>query len=306
MITQLGQRSFRAFRAALLDWGRGRRDDLPWRNSTDPWRILVSEVMLQQTQASRVVPHYRDFVAAFPTPAACARASTAEIVRHWQGLGYNRRATYLHRAAGIIHDEHGGRVPDTVSALLDLPGVGPYTARAVASLAFDADVGVIDTNIGRVLSRAIAGRRLPRPDAQRMADDLVPAGSSRAWNQAVMDLGALVCTKRSPDCDGCPVRRWCGWAQQGWLDPDPAEGTAGASRPQSRFEGSDRQGRGRLVDALRRGPVAVDDLPEAIGWPDQPGRARRVAEGLVDDGLAEAVGDSFRLPSESSTSQTAD
>lgn len=283
--------------ADLLRWGQGRRADLPWRRRRDPWAVLVSEFMLQQTQVDRVAPRFVAFVDRFPTPAALADAERGEVIRRWDGLGYNRRAVHLHRAAEHIVTEHGGEVPGDLDALLELPGVGPYTARAVASLAFEVDVGVLDTNAARVIARAVTGRPLDRAEAQRLADDLVPSGRARDWNQAVMDLGAEVCTRRRPDCGRCPVRTSCVWAADGWTGSDPVEGTAGASTPQAAFEGSDRQGRGRLVAALRRGPVAIDDAPDVAGWPDDPARAETVVAGLVSDGLVTVRDGRLELPS---------
>jgi A/G-specific adenine glycosylase len=274
-------------RRALLEWSTATRRDLPWRRTRDPWAVLVSELMLQQTQVARVAPRYAAFLARFPTPAACAAAPVADVVRAWAGLGYNRRAVSLHRLAAAVVAEHGGRLPGDLDALLALPGVGPYTARAVLAFAFEADVGVLDTNAGRVLART-AGRPLARREAQQRADALVPIGEGWAWNQAVLDLGATVCTARAPRCAGCPVAHACGWHLGGRAGADPAVGSAGVGRRQAAFAGSDRQGRGRLVDALRRGPVAWDDVPAAAGWPGDPGRARRVAATLVADGLAVA------------------
>lgn len=284
------------FERRLLAWSHETRRDLPWRNTRDPWAILVSEAMLQQTQVSRVVPRYEGFLEAFPTPHACADAPLAEVVRMWEGLGYNRRAVHLHRAAEAVVTEHGGEVPDDLDALLELPGVGPYTARAVLTFAFERDHGVLDTNAARVLARAVSGHPMTRSQAQSLADELVPVGRAWEWNQAVLDLGATVCTKRSPDCDVCPVAAHCRWAISGLPAPDPAEGTAGAGTPQSRFEGSDRQGRGRLVDALRGGPLPLERIPDAAGWPDQPDRAHQVADTLVVDGLAEVVDGTLALP----------
>lgn len=259
--------------------------------------MLVSEVMLQQTQVSRVEPHYRAFLEAFPSPRDCARAGAAEIIRRWDGLGYNRRALNLHATAVRIVERHGGRVPDSLDALTDLPGVGDYTARAVLVFAFERDHGVVDTNASRVLARAVAGRRLTRTEAQSLADRLVPEG--RAWehNQAVLDFAAAFCTRREPACGECPVVTDCSWARVGWPGPDPAERSAGASGRQSRFEGSDRQARGRLVRALRTGPVPVDRVPDAAGWPDDPERAHRIADGLAAEGLAEYVDGALTLPS---------
>lgn len=287
-----------AFAEALLAWGEATLRDLPWRHTRDPWAVLVSETMAQQTQVARVVPSWEAFMADFPTATACADAAVGEIVRRWDGLGYNRRAVNLHRAATVVRDDHGGSLPDTLDGLLALPGVGPYTARAVLSFAFEADGhGVLDTNVARVLARAVEGRSLGRREAQERADGLVPAGRAWLWNQSVMELGAVVCRKRSPQCDACPVAAHCTWRRAGGPDGvDPADGTAGASTPQSRFEGSDRQGRGRLVSALRSGPVPVEHVAAVTGWDDDPDRARRVADGLAADGLAEYMDGMLVLP----------
>jgi len=281
----LTQRHGAGWQEDLLAWSERTRRDLPWRRTRDAWAILVSESMLQQTQVARVIPKYHAFLARFPDPPACAAAAPADVIVAWAGLGYNRRAVHLHASAVIITTEHGGRVPDELDALLALPGIGPYTARAVLAFAFERDVGVLDTNAARVLARR-AGRRLPARDAQRAADEAVPTGQGWAWNQAILDLGATVCVARSPVCGACPVRDRCGWWEAGRPEPDPAVGSAGVSGGQSRFEGSDRQGRGRLVDALRQGPVAADDLASVMGRPDDPERAARVAATLLADGLA--------------------
>jgi A/G-specific adenine glycosylase len=264
--------------------------DLPWRSTRDAWLVLVSEVMLQQTQACRVVDPWRRFVTRFPTPGACAAAGAAAVVRAWAGLGYNRRASNLHRTAVIIVDRHGGQVPDQLEALLDLPGVGPYTARAVLAFAYGRAVGAVDTNVVRVLSRAVAGRPLAGREAQRLADRLVPQGDG-AWrfNQALFDLGARCCTARAPRCAVCPLGASCRWTTSGggadgsWtLSADPGAGR----RRQGVFAGSDREGRGRLVGALRSAPVPTTSLAAATGWPDDEVRARRIARVLVDEGLA--------------------
>lgn len=272
--------------SALLRWAAATRRDLPWRRTRDPWLVLVSELMLQQTQVARVVPRYEAFVLRFPTPASCAAASVGEVVELWAGLGYNRRAVHLHRAAQAIVAEHGGTVPGELEALLALPGIGPYTARAVLAFAYEQDVAVLDTNAGRFISRAIAGRPLVQREAQDRLDELVPEGRSWEWNQGVLDLGATICTKRGPDCSRCPVAAWCVWRCEGDAGRDPADGSAATTRRQSRFEGSDRQGRGRLVAALRRGPVPTSDVAVVAGWPDEPARAHEAAMSLVDDGLA--------------------
>ena len=283
--------------AALLDWSERTRRDLPWRRTRDPWSVLVSELMLQQTQVARVVSKYLAFVEAYPTPSACAAAPVGDIVTAWAGLGYNRRAVNLHRCAGRVVEQHGGRLPDRLEGLLALPGIGPYTARAVLAFAGECDVGVVDTNAGRVLAR-LAGRSLTRVEAQVRADSAVPAGLGWAWNQAVLDLGATVCTSRSPTCGACPLAPWCSWHEAGRPEPDPARGSAGTSTGQSRFEGSDRQGRGRLVDGLRdQGTIEAARLAAVAGWPDDPIRTATVVATLVRDGLAVEHGDgSLTLP----------
>jgi len=269
----------------LLNWHAAHgRHCLPWRQTRDPWAVLVSELMLQQTQVPRVLPKYAEFMERFPTVAACAAAPAGEVVRAWAGLGYNRRALNLHRTAVAVVEQHGGSLPSTLDALLALPGIGPYTARAVLAFACEQSVCPLDVNTARPLARAWS------VIAQDEADALVPAAGDAAWrwNQALMDLGALICTRRSPSCDACPLAPTCAWRAAGC--PPDADPAAPASR-QSRFAGSDRQGRGRLVDALRDGPVAAHDLPHAMGWPDDPERAARVAATLIADGLAERLPD---------------
>lgn len=276
----------------LLNWYDAHgRHWLPWRQTRDPWAVLVAELMLQQTQVARVVPKYEAFLDRFGSPADCADAPVGEVVRAWAGLGYNRRAVNLHRAAVAVVDQHGGVLPCDLGALLALPGIGPYTARAVLAFAYMQSVCPLDVNTARPLARVT----YRQPVSQAEADGLVPAGPEDAWrwNEALMDLGALVCTRRSPACPVCPLHTDCLYANAGDAAADPA---APAGR-QSRFEGSDRQGRGRLVDALRDGPVAPADLAPAMGWPDDPDRAGRVAATLVADGLAERLPDgSLTLP----------
>jgi len=275
-----------ALQEELIGWWAASGRDLPWRATRDPWAVLVSELMLQQTQVPRVVERWPLFLEQFPSPTACAESPVGDVLRAWAGLGYNRRAVNLHRAARAVVERHGGALPDDLAALLALPGVGPYTARAVLVFAFERDIGLVDTNAGRFVARAGAGRALAAREAQVAADGLVPEGMGWAWGSAVFDLGALVCRRRVPVCSSCPVVGSCAWARAGWPEPDPVTGSAGISGGQPPFDGSDRQGRGRLVDALRAGPVPVDRLPSATGWPEDPGRATRAAVGLVRDGLA--------------------
>jgi len=282
---------------------------LPWRSTRDPWSILVAETMLAQTQVERAAQKYPELIGRFPTPAACASEPVGEIIRLWTGLGYNRRAVALHRAAVMICQQHGGQVPRELTALLALPGVGPYTSRAVLATAYGDDVAVLDTNVGRVLSRAVAGRKLGLSEAQRLADGLVPVGRGREWALATMDFGSLVCRARRPACDRCPLggAGLCTWrsalrsqARQGGEAqelPDPATGSAAVSVRQSAFAGSDRQGRGRIVSAACVGPVSIVDLAGITGWSDDPGRAKRVADRLVADGVLVWLGsDKLGLP----------
>jgi A/G-specific adenine glycosylase len=276
----------RRFQRPVLDWGSANLRDLPWRATRDAWSVLVSEVMLQQTQVDRVVAYHRAFLDAFPTAADCARARPGDVVRLWSGLGYNRRALNLHRAATMIADLYGGVIPADETSLLALPGVGPYTARAVLSFAFEADVATVDTNVVRVLARCVAGAGLTLRDAQRLADDLLPAGRSWGFNQTMFDLGATVCTAARPACGLCPLRRQCQWRRAGLPEPDPWRASPSV-RPQARFAGSDRQGRGRLVHALRQGEVPREMLASACGWPGDRGRAERITENLVTEGFAE-------------------
>lgn len=247
--------------------------------------------MLQQTQVARVIDRWPQFLARFPTPSACADRPVGDVIDEWSGLGYNRRAVNLHRTACVVRDEHEGTIPSSLKELLALPGIGPYTARAVRAFAYELDDGVVDTNIGRVLAR-IGGSQLKPAAAQRLADDLVPVGHGWEWNQAIMELGALLCRPK-PLCGECPVRGNCAWHGEG---PDPATGSASVSKGQSRFEGSDRQGRGRLVDALRNGSVDTSQLPTVMGWPTDCERAERVAATLLADGLAVRVDDCWELP----------
>lgn len=276
-----------ARQALLLAWWEHQRRDLPWRRTRDPWAVLVCEVMAQQTQVARVAERWAPFLERFPTPAALAAEPVAEVVRWWTGMGYNRRARDLHRCAHQVTTDHAGRLPATLPELLALPGVGPYTARAVLAFAHELDHGVVDTNTARVLARW-HGAALRPTEAQAAADAAVPPGHAWRWNQAMLDLGATVCTRRAPRCDGCPVAAACAWAQAGHPLPDPADGSAGVSRGQSRFAGSDRQGRGRLVEALRTGTVPAEQLPTVMGWPGDAARATRVAATLVADGLVTA------------------
>jgi A/G-specific adenine glycosylase len=247
---------------ALLDWYETVGRPLPWRFTRDPWAILVSEVMLQQTQAARVVPHYERFLARFPTPHALAEAPAAEAIGAWSGLGYNRRVLALRAAAQVVA-EQGWPPPER---LQELPGVGPYTAAALGSFAWDAPMAAVDTNVRRVIERRDGERRTPRALARRAAE-LVPEGRAAAWNQAMMELGATVCRPRRPSCGECPLQAGCAGPHA--LAPP-------ARRRGERFEDSDRWARGRLLAAL------VDGAPPPALEPE---RRERALTGLARDGL---------------------
>jgi A/G-specific adenine glycosylase len=278
---------------SVFSWVTPRLRQLPWRDTRDPWLVLVSEVMLQQTGVHRVLPKWEAFVAEFPRADECARAPLGDVLRLWQGLGYPRRARNLHEAAKAIVSEHGGVVPSSLEGLLGLPGVGPYTARAVLAFAFEADAAVVDTNIARVLARH-HGRTLKAREAQTLADAWVPSGEAWLWNQALMDLGATVCRPR-PMCEVCPVAFTCAWRGGGAGDgDDPSVGSAGVSVSQPRFEGSDRQARGRLMKALSELPVSVAAVSMVM---DRPANVTsRLVDDLLREGLIVRDGDELRLP----------
>ena len=283
----------------VLAWGVPRLRDLPWRRTRDPWAILVSEVMLQQTQVARVERAWLAFMEAYPTPATCAQAPLGDVLRRWEGLGYPRRARDLHSTATRVVERFDGQVPSELAELLALPGIGPYTARAVRAFAYGLDAAIVDTNVARVLART-SGRRLTPKEVQRRADELAPSGEAWVWNQVMLDLGATVCTARSPSCGACPVARSCAWScagscagsSSGTRGPDPAIGSAGVSGRQARFEGSDRQLRGRLLRAAASGSLA--DLTSSAGADRE--RVDRMLAGLVADGLLVRRDDGHQLP----------
>lgn len=262
--------------------------DLPWRHTRDPWEVLVAEVMLQQTQVARVAEAWPRFLEEFPTPAACARRPQRDVVAAWEGMGYHRRAVALHRAALEIVERFGGVVPDDEASLESLPGVGPYTARAVLAFAFERDVAVVDTNVARILARAIAGEALTQRAAQTLADNLVVPGTGWSHNQAMLDFGALTC-RAEPRCDGCALRRSCRWARADFVEPDPARTTAGTARPQAPFKGSDREVRGQLLARARASApraASLDDVTATFGH----ARVQRLVDALVADGLIVRTG----------------
>jgi A/G-specific adenine glycosylase len=243
----------REAREAILGWYTAYDRRLPFRATRDPYAILVSEAMAQQTQAVRAGESWRRFMDRFPTVEALASATPADVLRAWQGLGYNRRALNLWHAARRIVDVHGGEVPADLAALEALPGVGPYTARAVAAIAFGMVVCAVDTNVRRVLGRIVAGdaTALSRTELQGVADAAVPVDRAGAWTHALMDLGATICGPRQPDCPSCPARAWCAYARTG-VPAGPLRPRRPPPRaPRTPFPATTRWLRGQIVDRLR-------------------------------------------------------
>lgn len=278
------------FRRALRRASDTVRRDLPWVGLDDPWAIFVSEVMLQQTSTARVLGPWQRFVATYPTPRSCAHAPLANVLRLWQGLGYPRRAKSLHDASRIMVELFAGRVPSSPDDLVSLPGIGPYSANAVASFAYRRRVAVLDTNVGRVLARALANRPLRPREAQQLADALLPREAA-SFNQAMLDLGAQFCTT-TPRCAQCPVRRQCRWRREGGDDPAPR--SAAVSRPQANFVGSDRQLRGRLLRALGGGARSRHALRVELRDVERS-RLDRVLERLASEGLVAVHGERVAL-----------
>ncbi|MEV1329528.1 A/G-specific adenine glycosylase [Micromonospora costi] len=284
------------FATLVSRWYEENARDLPWRKpGVSPWAILVSEVMLQQTPVVRVLPAYEAWLARWPVPAALAEDTPAEAIRMWGRLGYPRRALRLRECAVAILERHGGEVPDRLDQLLALPGVGTYTARAVAAFAYGQRHPVVDTNVRRVVCRAVAGEPdagpTTRPADLTATEALLPDDPPAAAlaSAAFMELGAVICTARSPRCDRCPVEAICAWRASGQETP------AGPTRRPQRYAGTDRQVRGLLLAVLRdaTGPVPRQRLDQV--WTDGIQRARALA-GLVQDGLVEPVdGEAFRL-----------
>ncbi|MFJ5697355.1 A/G-specific adenine glycosylase [Arthrobacter sp. NPDC093139] len=301
---------------SVLGWFAAEARDLPWRlPDCSPWGVLVSEIMLQQTPVVRVLPVWEEWLRRWPEPADLAREPAGEAVRSWGRLGYPRRALRLHAAAAVIGQDHGGKVPADYADLLALPGVGSYTAAAVAAFAFGRRETVVDTNIRRVHARLFSGTALPSPALtaaeMRLAAKLLPddAGTSVRWNASVMELGALVCTARAPHCSACPVREKCAWRAAG--GPPPSYTPKGQA-----WHGTDRQVRGavmavlRLADTpvpaemLQRAPADLGFEPAGMGIPlaslhrlnPAPEQLERALAGLLEDGLAELHQGGYRLP----------
>lgn len=274
---------------ALRAWYAPRRDAYPWRETREPYPIWVSEVMLQQTQASRVVPVFRDFLARFPTVRALATSSRRDVVRAWDGLGYNRRAVWLSEGARAIVREHGGLVPRDPATLRTLPGVGPYTAAAVSSIAFGEPVPVVDTNVRRVVARVhlgVDGRETRDREVREIARAWLDRDDPVTWNQAVMDLGREVCRPR-PRCGICPLGRVCAFRTSGTF-------ATRVPRVADAFEGSSRQVRGAIVRALRsRETLSPRLLAVETGLDAE--RVEAAVDALAADGLVERAAGRVRL-----------
>jgi A/G-specific adenine glycosylase len=289
---------------AAIAWYDTNARDLPWRQpDTTPWGVLVSEVMLQQTPVVRVEPAWRSWMTRWPTPAALAADPASEAIRMWGRLGYPRRAMRLHACAAAIVERHGGRVPDDLDQLLALPGVGTYTGRAVATFAYGQRHPVVDTNVRRVVCRAVEGKPDAGP-ATTAADltameELLPEDVPRAARASIafMELGAIVCTARSPKCVDCPFEAVCAWRATGEALP------AGPSRKPQKYAGTDRQVRGLILEVLRHATGPVPRQRIDLVWTDEVQRARALS-GLVEDGLVERFGaDDFVLPGDAARTE---
>ncbi|MGO1967850.1 MAG: A/G-specific adenine glycosylase [Corynebacterium casei] len=282
--------------AALLIWFDLNERPLPWRNkTTSAWGILISEVMSQQTPVARVAPQWQEWIERWPTPADFAKASKAEVLRAWGKLGYPRRALRLHECAQAIVKRHDGAVPSDVDELLALPGIGAYTARAVACFHFQQNVPVVDTNVRRVYGRAVTGQFLqPQPSAKELGQ-VAEVTTGPRCSAAFMELGALVCTAKSPKCDICPIRRTCQWQKLGCPQPSEEDLSKAKKRVQ-KFTGTDRQVRGLLMDVLRAADDPVEKSQLDVVWPDAAQRSRALFS-LVEDGLAvQTDAGKFHLP----------
>ncbi|TFD10686.1 A/G-specific adenine glycosylase [Cryobacterium sp. TMT1-66-1] len=296
-VTPSPQTNAASVSATLNAWFTENARDLPWRrDGFGAWGILVSEFMLQQTPVNRVIPRLEEWLARWPTPASLAAVPPSEAVRAWSSLGYPRRALWLHAAAVQITELHGGVVPFDLDDLLALTGIGDYTARAVATFAYGYRHPIVDTNTRRVIARAIAGAGEPSPpsrgrDLEAMGT-LLPQSAQEAalFNAAIMELGAVVCTSRSPHCDVCPIRNVCAWRAA-----DYPEYTGTRKAVQKKFEGSDRQVRGLIMAELRSTHRSVTDAELDMLWPDSV-QLRRALASLLADGLAMRAQGGYTLP----------
>lgn len=278
-------------------WFRAHQRDLPWRREGfGAWGILVSEVMLQQTPVVRVIPRLAEWLERWPDPAALAASPPGDAVRAWDRLGYPRRALRLHAAAAAMVERHDGVVPRDIPSLLALPGIGDYTARAVAVFAYGDRHPVVDTNVRRVIARAVDGQAEPGPPSTRRdlaaMEQVLPLDDTeaRVTNAAIMELGAVICTARAPHCDDCPIRNLCRWRAEGY---PVYEGARAAVQP--KFEGSDRQVRGIIMAELRASDIPVTAREIESLWADDAQRERALAS-LLADGLMIAVAGGYELP----------
>ena len=275
----------------VLSWYKKNKRDLPWRK-TDAWGVLVSEIMLQQTPVARVLPIYIEWMKRWPTPAALAAATPAQIITAWGRLGYPRRALRLHECAKVISAKYKGRIPDTQSELRELPGIGDYTSAAIIAFAFEGRSLVLDINIRRVFARAIDGIEIP-PSAPTKSErnerqDLIPAKNPHVWAAATMELGALICTAKKPKCGQCPLADQCIWRSLDYPVSDQPK------RTQS-WHGTDRQCRGVIVQALRENPALKKK--EILQLWDVPSQVEKALLSLLEDGLVvEQKGQRFSLP----------
>jgi len=282
-------------RDRVFNWWELEQRDFPWRRTRDPWAILVSEFMLQQTQAQRVISKYEMFLDRYPNVHACSQSTLGEVIELWSGLGYNRRAKNLHSTAQQVVDRYGGAIPDSIRELRSLPGIGEYTARAILSFAFEMNVAVVDVNVRRVLCRQ-AGKYLSNEESQNIADKNLPLNDGWRWNQAMIELGATICTSRKVNCQACPLRKTCAWSKN-LKTRDPSFNPKRPSKKPEPFQGSDRQGRGRFVEQLRERNVVSKEVGEIMGWPEDPTRCEKVLKGLIDEGLViEKNKGEFSLP----------
>jgi A/G-specific adenine glycosylase len=277
-----------ALHADVLAWFDASARDLPWRTDPQPWRVMVSEFMLQQTPVARVLPVFDAWMARWPIPAALAADSVGEAVRAWGKLGYPRRAQRLHATATAIVERHGGEVPSAIDDLRALPGVGDYTAAAIASFAFEQRHAVLDTNVRRLFARTVEGVEFPADSLtaaeRRRAGDLLPNLDAHRWAAATMELGALVCTAKSPRCGACPIDDRCAWNLAG------RPGHSGPPRRGQAYAGTDRQVRGRLLDVLRASDSPVTKAALDAAWGDADQRERCLASLLADGLVAEERG----------------
>ena len=286
------------FAVPLSRWYATHARDLPWRREgVSAWGVLVSEIMLQQTPAARVIPYWESWMRLWAEPVDLAETGAAEVIRAWGTLGYPKRALRLRECANIISEEYAGVVPDDEGVLRSLPGIGEYTAAAVAGFAYGKRSVVLDTNIRRVLARAYGGEALPSPHitaAERgMAADLVPTLVAEAviWNQSTMEMGAVICRVRDHDCDACPINDLCAWREAGF----PGDIYAGQRRTQG-WEGTDRQARGRIMSVLRDSEGELVPMAALLKLGASDSQMVRAIDGLITDGLAVRRGDAIGLP----------